>query len=548
MAQYDNKSRVDTIDITPSTNFLITTQATGYLVWEAVNDIIDNMDDALAQNFQVELVKGKPFPKVILTDDGHGMDKKTLSNCLILGVGEKEIDNYKGRIDDRASGRYGTGLNTSIATFQGKATIFSRGKGESKLYKLTYDVTEIAKSGSWSIPIEEADTGETIWFDSSVNGNDTGTVIVIEDITLFRNEDYENTRQKLIKTMARVFRKHILAGKKFTFKGEQKAVKLEPFDPMFHDVPIIEGGITYKAELMQDITITGIEYRCRKTGKKKKDGTIRVKCYKLPRAEESIAKKYGINMVNSGIYIMRHDREIVAGQTFEIYNKNSTLNRYRVEVYFDTELDEVMGLTYLKNSVDPNQQILDKLSDLIQPDIKEVRSWWQKGAGKVTNTKTQRPHVTKYERHAEDKSKKLGPVTETLDKKKPTLKGTVIDSNNDASMSSTKIDYDFSGNPMGKVFEGRVKLNGKQTTEIIVNGNHKLNTDYLNDGESSDKKYSQDSVMSLCYSWMISLTHAKEYNRPHGTTDEIQEYYDMWDNIEQKMATQMRTLLDGQPK
>ena len=29
-----------------------------------------------------------------------------------------------------------------------------------------------------------------------------------------------------------------------------------------------------------------------------------------------------INMVNSGIYIMRHDREIVAGQTFEIYNKN----------------------------------------------------------------------------------------------------------------------------------------------------------------------------------------------------------------------------------
>ena len=247
MAQYANKSQVDTIDITPSTNFLLTTQATGYLVWEAVNDIIDNMDDALTQNFQVELVKGKTSPKVILTDDGHGMDKKTLSNCLILGVGEKEIDNYKVRIDDRASGRYGTGLNTSIATFQGKATIFSRGKGESKLYKLTYDVAEIAKNNSWSIPIEEADTGETIRFDSSVNGSDTGTLIVIEDITLFRNEDYEKTRQRLIKTLARVFRKHILAGKKFTFKGEQKAVELEPFDPMFHDVPIIVDGITYKS-------------------------------------------------------------------------------------------------------------------------------------------------------------------------------------------------------------------------------------------------------------------------------------------------------------
>ena len=548
MAKYANKSRVDTIDITPSTQFLITTQSTGYLVWEAINDIIDNMDDARAQRFQVELVKGKTSPKIILTDDGWGMNKKTLSACLILGVGENEIDNYKGRIDDRASGRYGTGLNTSIATFQGKATIFSRGEEESKLYKLTYDVAEIAKSGSWSIPIEEADTGETIWFDSSLNGSDTGTVIVIEDITLFRNEDYENTRQKLIKTIARVFRKHILAGKKFTFKGEQKALELEPFDPMFHDVPIIEGGTTYKSELMQDTVLTGIEYVCRKTGKKCKDGTIRVKTYKLPRAEETIAKKYGINMVNSGIYIMRHDREIIAGQTFGIYNKNSTLNRYRTEVYFNTPLDEVMGLTYLKNSVDPNQQILDKLSDLIQPDIKEVRSWWQKGAGKVTNTKTQRPHTKKYERHADDKSKKLGPVTATIDKIKPTLTGTVIHSNNDASMSSTKIDYDFSNNPMGKIFEGRVKLNGKQTTEIIVNANHKLNTDYMNDGESSDKKYSQDSVLSLCYSWMVSLTHAKEYNRPQGTTDVIQDYYDRWDNIEQKLATQMRTLLDGVPQ
>ena len=541
-----NTSKVDMVNITPSTKFLIVTQATGYLVWQAVNDIIDNMDDALAQNFQVELVKGKSNPKVILTDDGHGMDKKTLEKCLILGVGEKEIDNYKGRIDDRASGRYGTGLNTSIATFQGKATIFSRSEKD-KLYKLTYDVAEINKRGSWLIPIEEADAGETLWFDSSVNGSDTGTMIVIENINLFRNEDYVRTRQELIKTISRVFRKHILAGKKFTFKGEQKSVELEPFDPMFHDVPIIDDGVTYKSELMQDTYLTGIEYRCRKTGRVKKDGTIRVKCYKLPRADESIAKKYGMNMVNSGIYVMRHDREIVAGRTFDLYNKNSTLNRYRVELYFNTELDEAMGLPYMKNDVDPNQQILDKLLDLIQPDLKEVRSWWVKGSGKVTNPKIQKPHIKKYVRHAEDKQKKLGPVTPTLDKKKPTLKGKSNNSN-DATMSSTKIDYDFSGNPMGKIFEGRVKLNGKQTTEITINGNHKLNTDYLNDGESSDKKYSQDAVMSLCYSWMISLTHAKEYNRPNGTTEEIQEYYDMWDNVEQKMATQMRTLLDGQPK
>lgn len=540
--------QVDIVNIAPSTKFLLTTQATGYQVWEAINDLLDNMDDAGAQHFQVELIKGKNHPKVVLIDDGYGMIKKTLKKCLVLGVSEREIDNYKGKIGDRVAGRYGTGMNTSIATFQAKATIFSRGKGQSEVCKLTYDVSEISKGKSWEIPCVEATAGETLWFNASVNNN-TGTIITIENINLFKNEDYINTRSLLIKTISRVFRKHILAGKRFTFKGQQqKSLELKPSDPMLHDVPIIEDNIVYKSKLLQDGVLTDIEYRCRKTGKLKKDGVIRIKTYRLPRADEQFAKKHGINMKSSGIYVMRHDREILMGTTFGIYGKNSTLNRLRIEIYFTTELDEVMRLPYMKNDVIPNQQILDKISEFIQPDVRETRRWWENGQGRVKNKNTKQDHVRKYVRHADDKSTKLGHVPKTLDKKKPTLKGDE-NSSNDVTMSTVKISYDYHGNAWGKIFEGRVKRNGRQTTEIIVNGNHKLNTDYLNDGKSSDKKYSQDEVLSLCYDWMISLTQAKESNRPpEGDTESVQAYYDMWDIIEQKLAFQMNTLLDGHPK
>ena len=78
-------------DITPSPNYLLVTQDTGYKPYQALNDIIDNSLDADASSINITIGQEDKKPFIIISDNGIGMDVDILLGSMVLGASTEEL-------------------------------------------------------------------------------------------------------------------------------------------------------------------------------------------------------------------------------------------------------------------------------------------------------------------------------------------------------------------------------------------------------------------------------------------------------------------------
>ena len=84
----------------------------------------------------------------------------------------------------------------------------------------------------------------------------------------------------------------------------------------------------------------------------------------------------GMNIKNQGFYILRNNREISTGQTFNLWNKHNDLNLFRAELSYSGSLDYLMNAGFTKQSINPevNQSVYDKLKAFVMPHVKQIRA------------------------------------------------------------------------------------------------------------------------------------------------------------------------------
>jgi hypothetical protein len=80
----------------------------------------------------------------------------------------------------------------------------------------------------------------------------------------------------------------------------------------------------------------------------------------------------GIIPQNSGFYILRNNREIMAAHTFGFYKKHPDFSHFRVELSFDGSLDAYFHTDVKKMSIHPSQSFIDKLRQATQALITEA--------------------------------------------------------------------------------------------------------------------------------------------------------------------------------
>ena len=317
----------------------------------AISDLIDNSIDARATGIWIDIQSSHTgdIHKIIISDNGSGMDKATLNEALKLGSNIPKDT-------DKDLGCYGMGLITASIAIGTKLTVITRSKDEDVVWQSEQDLERIISSNAFVKTLGLAsDKSKLIWDEFVVDKQKDvakiakmhGTVVIIDKIDngQWKAKDLE---AKLWQHIGRVYRK-FLQGKKL--KIFINGLSTKAMDPIFDFEPTILHE--------EDINLQG--------------GKIHILIAELKDEGPLGNRAKGINTEKQGFYVLRNDRELLAGQDFGIYVKHSALNTMRIEFSFPGSLDGILSSNFSKSKILLNQALSRKVGMIVYPFIKQIR-------------------------------------------------------------------------------------------------------------------------------------------------------------------------------
>jgi hypothetical protein len=323
---------------------------TGYDNYNAIADIIDNSVDADAKNIWVEIHQEKRDFVVKIIDDGIGMDEDTLTEALRLGSEtEKNIDSDLGR--------FGMGLCTAGLSMSRMTTVLTKQEKSPILVGMN-DLDWVIKANEFKSYVGEADLEQSKIFRDFLKDFHQGTIVTFSNSDRIQNTNVTIFANLLKKEIGRIFRRFIEAGRKFYVNGEL----VQMVDPLMLSE---KDTVVYSDE----------EYPIKiETSNGYTEDTIRMRIVLLPDFGFAGNQDKGVNLRNQGFYVMRNQRELFAGETLDVFNKDPHLNRFRAEIYFSGALDELMGVHFTKRSISMSQGLRDRIREITRSQIAHLRS------------------------------------------------------------------------------------------------------------------------------------------------------------------------------
>ncbi|MBX4199257.1 ATP-binding protein [Candidatus Parcubacteria bacterium] len=319
---------------------------TGYTSYAAIEDIIDNSIDADAKTIRVFVEHKNNELRVIIADDGIGMDEEVLDQALRLG-------SLTDREEMSDLGKYGMGLCTASISMARRLEVLTREKG-GQLYYGAQDLDDVVSKNKFIKIQREANRTDENLFEGKIGAH--GTVVVLSKVDRLSDSNVAQFATKLTRDLGRIYRKFIEAGVKF-YVNEKK---VEMSDPLWLNDKKTQIYSDEEYDLPRSIT----------GGRKE---SIRVKIALLPEMSDALMKELKINIPSQGFYILRNNREIADGLSLGVFIKHGDFNRLRIELSFSASLDNEMGVRFSKDGVDPNQGITDLLKQELGGQIASIR-------------------------------------------------------------------------------------------------------------------------------------------------------------------------------
>lgn len=525
-------------DITPAPTFLKVTQDTGYKPYQAVNDLIDNCLDADATEVNLTIGQQDKKPFLILADNGKGMSVDIMCGALVLGADTAELGTKNKTGETGTQGKFGTGMKTSMGTFQSKSKIISKTKNN-EFFTITYNIDEMLGNGGFHTNIVESSVKDILLFNEHTNNSDSGTLVYLYDIEKFNIGAIRSQKTTMTKSVGQTFRRFINSDKCFFTMNKSPIYAI---DPMMYENPVIDGQLTYKSKKYKTFEYNDLVYTDSK-GNIKKDGWMKFTFYELPnlgdiknKGRNSWAERFGVSVQRSGFYILRNNREIMQAQTLDMFSRNSIFSYLRCDVDTNSDLDSLTGIDFKKIDMDFKTYLLDR----IRPDCTSTFVNFRREV-EARNPKKKISHIQK--KFNQQFINQMRSIKNLLPKLPSNTKHTPVKPSNPTGRKNKSytpqdnmvINY-YSGGEFGKVWEGNLLDNGSRKVELLINEDHKLNVDYM---VKADKKL-HDAVTGMMY----GLTFAKWTNIPDDLKAQ-DEYLEKWDLIESDCGKHLRTILNS---
>lgn len=118
----------------------------GYSIPQAIAELVDNAIDAQVEGSRLHVEVSFDSSKIVVTDDGVGMDSGGLSNAMRLALSKKE-----GKL-----GEFGLGLKTACTSLGKQFEVRTSMAGDPRAYSIRYDEDEWLKGekDEWKLPLD----------------------------------------------------------------------------------------------------------------------------------------------------------------------------------------------------------------------------------------------------------------------------------------------------------------------------------------------------------------------------------------------------------
>ena len=337
--------------------FIEATRDSGYKnTSAAVAELIDNSFEAEASVVQVVIneqnVGARRELEVIVSDNGDGMTPSTLRLALQFG-GTTRFNSRLG------VGRYGMGLpNSSLS--QGRRVDVYSWKRAGLIWWSYLDVDEIAAGVIQNVPKPMRKCLTTV---DCINESQHGTIVIWSKCDRLNHKKVKTLTAKLHAELGKIFRRQIYNGKTIKINGKI----VQPVDPLFlHKGANPLGATQYGPTLKYEVQVPN-------TCSKARTATVSVTFSELPiekwhNLSNDEKRIYGISK-GAGVSVLRGNREIDYGWFFMgAKRKENYDDWWRCEVQFDTDLDELFGVTHTKQGIHPTEEILS----ILAPDMEHI--------------------------------------------------------------------------------------------------------------------------------------------------------------------------------
>jgi len=329
-------------------NFVLATRDSGYKSTAlALAEFVDNAIQATASAVSIDVISersGCPPTELLVTDNGTGMDARTLATALTFGGSS--------HFGDRLSlGRYGMGLPNAALSRGRRLEVYTWQHSEVLTARL--DVDEIVAKRRGTLPPVESVARPTF-----VPTTEHGTVVRVVRCDRLEYKRASTLVGKLREDLGRIYRRFLAHGLDLRVNGES----LQAIDPVFLQPSAkLVGGRQFGDSLTYQLTGEG------------GPGVIKVRFSELPieRWHDLPSEdKRRMGVTNAPpVSIMRADREIDRGWHFMGTKRRQNYDDWwRCEVSFDPSLDELFGITHAKQAISPTEE----LNKILVPDLEPI--------------------------------------------------------------------------------------------------------------------------------------------------------------------------------
>jgi hypothetical protein len=324
--------------------------------------------------------------KVVISDNGIGMDKNGLLNAMTYGSRSRE--------NAASLGKFGLGLKTASTAFCRKLSVISRASGSAAALKATWDLDHVAKVKKWNLMLPDPAKDELEHLEKVAKGT-SGTVVVWDEVDrLIR--DYETPggppANKALNKKIEELSDHI------------SMVHQRFIDPLDKRCPNVDIFLNDKKLVSWDPFCTGeSELVATQTPPVETpsgtEATFTVNAYILPRREEfstpEAAKVAKLNNDMQGIYVYRENRLIHGASWLNMFTKEPHGTLLRVEFSFDHKLDDAFHIDIKKSQIRLDQDLWGWLKEqFLTAPRREANNRYRQGQQKKATEKAQGSHET----------------------------------------------------------------------------------------------------------------------------------------------------------
>lgn len=332
------------IELINPVRFIQATRDSGYRnIASALSELIDNSLQAGASEVDIfieEVAEATPF--VAILDNGCGMNRQQLSSALQFGGSD--------RFDDRSGmGRFGMGLPNSSLSQARRVDVYSW-RSPKYVWHSYLDIDEILSATKPALDIPKRSVLPAS-FKERIQGS--GTLVLWRNLDRVKVLNWNLLAKRLGHRLGQIFRYFLWDGCTIRVNGQD----VTPYDPLFlsHETRTPWANADqYGEDLEYPITLSD-------GAPGQRPSVVRVRFSELPiRTLSSLTNRekrlHGVSN-GAGVSIVRAGREIDYGWFLMDKRRENYDDWWRCEIHFSPDLDEMFGVTHIKQGIRPSDQL-----------------------------------------------------------------------------------------------------------------------------------------------------------------------------------------------